>query len=161
MAGTGLQQNECPSMHVWLVGMLVTSFLLQKTHCIFFPCWFLWQCQTPPVPLCTWSMVHFAVNIRVWGYTSLGIERQFFSIKNAWCGSIRSRFLMMLSSTLVFASKCSGADSWCRWDPNYHHWLGSGIEMDGNSSLKSLVVWDLVDNEQLTFRIVYFWANWG
>ena len=50
-----------------LIGMLVTSFLLQKTHCIFFPCWFLWLCPTPPVPLFTWSMEHFAVGIWVWG----------------------------------------------------------------------------------------------
>ena len=67
MAGIGLPRNGGPGLHVWLVGMLVTSFLLQRTHCIFFPCWFLWLCRTPPVPFCTWSMVHFAVGIWVWG----------------------------------------------------------------------------------------------
>ena len=67
MAGTGLQ-NEGPGLHVWLVEMLVTSFFLhQKTHCIFFPCWCLWLCRTPPVSLCPWRMEHFAVSIWVWG----------------------------------------------------------------------------------------------
>ena len=131
MAGISLPQNEGPGLHVWLVGMLVTSFLLQKTHCIFFPCWFLWPCRTPPVPLCTWRMVHFAVG-------TLGIERQFFNMKNAWCGSISSRFSMMLSSILVFASRCSGVESWCRGDSNNCHRLGAGIEMDGNTSLEKL-----------------------
>jgi len=39
MVETGLQQNEGPGLHVWLGGMLVNSLLLQKVHCIFFPCW--------------------------------------------------------------------------------------------------------------------------
>jgi len=47
---------------------------------------------------------------------------------------------MMLSSTLVFASKCSGADSWCKGNANNWHRLGAGIEMDVNSSCKSLFV---------------------
>ena len=71
-------------------------------------------------------------------YVSLEIERQFFKMKNAWCGSINSRFSVMLSSTLVFAFKCSGADSWCRGDPSNCQWMGSGIEKDGNWSHPSL-----------------------
>ena len=133
---TGLPRNEGPGLHVWLVGMLLTSFLLQKTHCIFFPCWFLWLCRTPSVPLCTWSMVHFAVS------NEFGDWETFFNTKNTWCGSISSRFPMMLSSILVFASRCSGAESWCRGDPNNCHRLGAVIEMDGNTSCKSLIVWD-------------------
>jgi len=74
-------------------------------------------------------------------YMSLGIERQFFNMKNAWCGSISSRFSMMSSSIVVFASRCSGVESWCRVDPNNCHRFGAGIEMDGNTSRKSLVVW--------------------
>jgi len=42
---------------------------------------------------------------------------------------------MMLSSMLVFASRRSG-------DPNNCRRLGAGIEMNGNTSWKSLVVWD-------------------
>jgi len=76
-------------------------------------------------------------------YVSLGIERQFFKMKNAWCGSISSRFSVMLSSTLIFAFKCSGAHSWCRGDPSNCQWIGSGIERDGNWSWKSLLVWGL------------------
>jgi len=49
---------------------------------------------------------------------------------------------MMLSSILVFASRCSGVESWCRGDPNNCHRSGAGIEMDGNTSWKRLVVWD-------------------
>jgi len=67
-------------------------------------------------------------------YVSSEIERQFFKMKNAWCGSINSRFSVMLSSTLVFAFKCSGADSWCRGDPSNCQWMGSGIERNGNWS---------------------------
>ena len=139
MVGISLPQNEGPALHVWLVGILVTSFLLQTTHwhCIFFPCWFLWLCWTLPVLLCTWK--HGALPS---SYMSLGIERQFFNMKNAWCGSISSRFSMMLSSILVFASRCSGVESWCWGYPNNCHRLGAGIEMDGNTSWKSLVVWD-------------------
>jgi len=33
--------------NVGLVGMLVTNFLFQKSHCIFFPCWFLLQSRVP------------------------------------------------------------------------------------------------------------------
>ena len=33
MAGIGLPWTGGPGLHVWLEGMLVTSFLLQKTHC--------------------------------------------------------------------------------------------------------------------------------
>ena len=49
MAGISLPRTGGPGLHVWLEGMLVTSFLLQKKHCIFFPCWFLWLCRTTPV----------------------------------------------------------------------------------------------------------------
>jgi len=137
MAGIGLPQNKGPGLHVWLVGMLVTSFLLQKTHCIFFPCWFLWLCQTPPVPLCTWSMVHFAVGTWVWGL------RGSFSIwKMLDVALLAQGFSMMLSSILVFASRCSGVESWCWGDPSNCHRLGAGIEMDGNISWKSLLFWD-------------------
>jgi len=44
---------------------------------------------------------------------------------------------MMLSSTLVFASKCSWVDSWCSRDPNNCHCFGSGFKRDGNWSLKA------------------------
>jgi len=77
-------------------------------------------------------------------YVSLGIERQFFKMNNAWCSSISSRFSAMLSSTLIFAFKCSGADSWCRVDPRNCQWVGSGIERDGNWSWKSLLVWGML-----------------
>jgi len=62
-----------------------------------------------------------------------------FKMKNAWCVSIAKRFSMMLSITFVFASKCSEADSWCRWDPNNSHCLGDGfdVEMDRNLSWNS------------------------
>jgi len=36
-------------------------------------------------------------------YVSLGVERQLFKMKNAWCGSINSRFSVMSSITLYFA----------------------------------------------------------
>ena len=36
--------------------------------------------------------------------------------------SISSRFSMMLSSILVFASRCSRVESWCRGDPNNQGW---------------------------------------
>ena len=49
---------------------------------------------------------------------------------------------MMLPSILVFASRCSGVESWCRGDPNNCHRLGAGIEMDGNYSWKNLIVSD-------------------
>ena len=45
MANTGLRQNRSSGLHVGLVGMLVINFLFQKSHCIFFPCWFLFWCQ--------------------------------------------------------------------------------------------------------------------
>jgi len=38
MAETGLKWNGGQGLHAGLVGMLVTSFLLQKTHRILFPC---------------------------------------------------------------------------------------------------------------------------
>jgi len=84
---------------------------------------------------------HWALRNR---YVSLGIERQFFKMKDAWYGSISSRFSIMLSSTLIFAFKWSGADSWCRGDASNCHWVGSGIERDGNWSWKSLLVWGLL-----------------
>ena len=59
-------------------------------------------------------------------YVRLGIERQFFKMKNAWCGYISSRFSVMLSSTLVFAFRCIVAESWCRGDPSNCQWMGSG-----------------------------------
>jgi len=62
----------------------------------------------------------------------------------SWCGSISSRFSVMLSSTLVFAFKCSGVDSWCRGDPSNCPWMESGIERDGNWSWKRLLVWGLM-----------------
>jgi len=68
---------------------------------------------------------------------SWGIERQFFKMKNAWCGWTSSRFSVMLSSTLIFAFKYSGDLSNCQW-------IGSGIERDGNWSWKSLLVWGLL-----------------
>ena len=69
---------------------------------------------------CGVKRLKFLFALEAWGtrlcnrYASLGIERQFFKIKNAWCSSISSRFSVMLSSTLVFAFKCSGSDSKCR-----------------------------------------------
>jgi len=91
MAETGLWQNGGQDLHVGLAGMLVTSYLFQKSHCVFFPCVFLLRCQTP--------QAHGALRNR---YVSSGVERQFFKIKNAWCGSISSRFSVMLSSTFGF-----------------------------------------------------------
>jgi len=88
MAETGLRRNGGPGFHVGLAGMLVTNCLFQKSHCLFFPCLFLLRCGTPQVSLCTWSMGHYATNM----WVSLGSERQFFKMKNAWCGSISSRF---------------------------------------------------------------------
>ena len=68
MAETGQQQNGGQDLHVGLAGMLVTSYLFQKSHNIFFPCLFLLWCRTPQVPLCSWSMGHYATDMWVWGW---------------------------------------------------------------------------------------------
>jgi len=63
---------------------------------------------------CGVECLKFLFALEAWGTTqqilSLGIERQFFKMKNAWCGSISPRFSVMLWSTSVFTFNCSGAD---------------------------------------------------
>ena len=137
MAEAGLWWNGGQGLHVRLVGMPMISFVFQKSHCIFFPGLFLLWCKMPQVPL---HLKHGALCIK---YVSLGIERQFFKMIHAWCGSISLRLLVMLSSTSVFAFKCSGGESWNRGNPSNCQWLRSGIERDGNSSWKVVLVWCL------------------
>jgi len=47
MAETGLRQNGGQGYHVGLVRMLVTNCLFKKSHCLFFPCWFILRCRPP------------------------------------------------------------------------------------------------------------------
>jgi len=76
MAETGLRQNGGQDLYVRLARMLVTRYLFQKSHYIFFQCLFLW-CRTPKF---FFALEAWALRNR---YVSLGIERQFFKIKNA------------------------------------------------------------------------------
>ena len=48
--GRVCNETKWPKLSSQIARMLVTSFIFQKSRCIFFPCWFLKQCQTPPVP---------------------------------------------------------------------------------------------------------------
>jgi len=65
MAKTDLRQNGGQDLHVGLAGMLVTSCFFHKSRYIFFPCLFLLRCWMPQVPLCTWSMGHYATDCRL------------------------------------------------------------------------------------------------
>jgi len=55
---SGTKAQAC--MSDWL-GCLWTVFFSKRHIAYFSMLLFLWQCQTPPVPLCTWSMVRFTV----------------------------------------------------------------------------------------------------
>jgi len=110
---TGLWWNGGQGLHVGLAGMFVTNLLsFPKVILLIFFVFILIAVSNASSS--SLHLKHGALRNR---YVSLGIERQFFKMKNAWSCSICSRFSVMLSSTLVFAFKCSGADSWCRGGP--------------------------------------------
>jgi len=137
MAGIGLPWNGSPGLHVWLVRDACDQFSSPKdTLQIFSILVFMAVSNTSSSFL---HLKHGALRSR---YMSLRIGRQFFNTKNAWCGSISSRFSVMLPSILVFASRCSGVESRCRGDPSNCHRLEPGIEMDGNSFWKHLIFSD-------------------
>ena len=70
---------------------------------------------------CSFQLKHGALRSR---YMSLGIERQFFNMKNAWCGSISSRFSMMLTSILVLPLDV------VRWNPDAEGILITAIDWE-------------------------------
>jgi len=74
MAKTGLQRNEGQGLHVKLVGMLVTSFLFQKSHCIFFLLVF--------IALSNASSSSLRVKYEAFRSKYLGIEMKIFKMKS-------------------------------------------------------------------------------
>ena len=116
--------------------MLVTSFLFQKSHCIFFLLVF--------IALSNASSSSLRVKYEAFRSKYLGIEMKIFKMKSVWCGSISSKLSMMLSNILVFPLSAVGQIPDPEGDPRNCHWLGSGIERGENWEScfwKSLRLW--------------------
>jgi len=75
MAETCLRRNGGQGLHIGLAGMLVTNCLFQKSHYLFFRVY-----SYCGVERFKFHLKHGALSNR---YVSLGIERQFFKMKNA------------------------------------------------------------------------------
>ena len=106
-----------------------------KTMLQIFQCWFLQFYQIPAFGQWPWNKRYFPENV------SGGINKQFFRMKNAWCGSISSRFSVMLSRILVLASSCKEAAFSCIRYPTHCQCLGSEIGIEGKDCRKNSLMW--------------------
>jgi len=77
MEEAGLRRNGGQGLHVGFAGMLVTNCLFQKSHYLFFRV----------SSYCGIELFKFLFALEAWAlrnsYVRLGIERQFFKMKNA------------------------------------------------------------------------------
>ena len=160
-AETGLQLNEGKGLHAWLVEMLVISFPFQRTRCIFYPCWFMAVSNTS-----SFSLYLKPVALRS-KYMSLGIESllrwkmldvSLLPRGFLWC--CQALLFLPLSAVrripdadgILITPIVWGMGLTLRW---------IGICHGTAQCLELFFACCVVDSEQLTFRFIYFQANWG